>query len=274
MACTDRSRPPTGMPTSCRFRSSAHPRGSSASTLLGRSEDPRQVDSPVPDDQAAGGQHDSRRARSQGLVKRRKRRRYKARGTRTRRRARAQRSVVRRLQGRVHARQQAVLLPAHDHRLPLPLPARLRGALVDALRVRLLRVRARLQGLSACPVPSAPTTARRSLPTRPCSDSPGSRSGGCALGIQIQRIKPGHPQQNGRHERMHLTLKKEATKPASFNFLQQQERFDDFIGVYNHERPHQALGGAYPADLYTPSARPTTQPPRSPSTPITTAPCA
>ncbi len=75
------------------------------------------------------------------------------------------------------------------------------------------------------------------------------------LGIQIQRIKPGNPQQNGRHERMHRTLKKEATKPASFNFLQQQERFDRFVEVYNHERPHQSLGGAYPGDLYTPSAR-------------------
>ena len=75
------------------------------------------------------------------------------------------------------------------------------------------------------------------------------------LGIQIQRIKPGHPEQNGRHERMHLTLKKEATKPASFNFLQQQQRFDQFIEVYNNQRPHQALGGAYPGDLYTPSAR-------------------
>jgi putative transposase len=52
-----------------------------------------------------------------------------------------------------------------------------------------------------------------------------------------------------------LTLKKEATKPASFNFLQQQERFDQFIRVYNNERPHQALGGAYPAEVYTPSAR-------------------
>ena len=74
------------------------------------------------------------------------------------------------------------------------------------------------------------------------------------LGIQIQRIKPGHPEQNGRHERMHLTLKQEATKPAAFNFLQQQERFDQFIEVYNNERPHQALGGAYPGDMYTPSA--------------------
>jgi putative transposase len=54
------------------------------------------------------------------------------------------------------------------------------------------------------------------------------------LGIQIQHIKPGHPEQNGRHERMHLTLKTEATKPAAFNFLQQQERFDQFIRVYNN----------------------------------------
>ncbi len=75
------------------------------------------------------------------------------------------------------------------------------------------------------------------------------------LGIHIERIKPGHPHQNGRHERMHLTLKKEATKPPGYNFLQQQERFDTFIGVYNHDRPHQALGGRYPAEVYTPSAR-------------------
>lgn len=60
---------------------------------------------------------------------------------------------------------------------------------------------------------------------------------------------------------MHLTLKREATKPASFNFLQQQERFDDFIEVYNNERPHQALKGAYPGDLYTPSARVYAPPP-------------
>ena len=75
------------------------------------------------------------------------------------------------------------------------------------------------------------------------------------LGISIERIKPGHPQQNGRHERMHLTLKKEATKPPSYNFLQQQERFDDFIEVYNNDRPHQGLGGMYLEDVYTPSAR-------------------
>lgn len=81
------------------------------------------------------------------------------------------------------------------------------------------------------------------------------------LGIQIQRITPGKPQQNGRHERMHLTLKKEATKPPAFNFLQQQERFDRFIEVYNNERPHQALSGAYPGSLYTPSTREYAPPP-------------
>ena len=76
------------------------------------------------------------------------------------------------------------------------------------------------------------------------------------LGIEIERIKPGCPQQNGRHERMHLTLKKEATKPAAHNLLQQQARFDDFIDCYNHERPHQALDMRYPGELYAASLRP------------------
>ena len=86
------------------------------------------------------------------------------------------------------------------------------------------------------------------------------------LGIKIQRIQPGRPQQNARHERLHLTLKAEATRPASFNFLQQQERFERFTEVYNHRRPHQALGGAYPADVYTPSAR-VYEPPPEPEYP-------
>jgi putative transposase len=76
------------------------------------------------------------------------------------------------------------------------------------------------------------------------------------LGIAIERIKPGHPQQNGRHERMHLTLKKEATRPAARNYLQQQSRFDDFVEEFNQERPHQALAMQCPAELYQPSARP------------------
>jgi putative transposase len=76
------------------------------------------------------------------------------------------------------------------------------------------------------------------------------------LGIDIERIKPGHPQQNGRHERMHLTLKKEATKPAAKNFLQQQARFDQFIDIFNQERPHQGLNMRCPGEVYQPSPRP------------------
>ena len=76
------------------------------------------------------------------------------------------------------------------------------------------------------------------------------------LGIAIERIKPGCPQQNGSHERMHLTLKLETTKPAGKNFLQQQAKFDDFLDGYNAERPHQALGMHCPAQFYCPSPRP------------------
>ena len=75
------------------------------------------------------------------------------------------------------------------------------------------------------------------------------------LGIEIERTKPGHPEQNGRHERMHLTLKREATKPAAANVLQQQARFDTFIAQYNRERPHQALAMKVPADVYLRSSR-------------------
>ena len=76
------------------------------------------------------------------------------------------------------------------------------------------------------------------------------------LGIRLERIAPGCPQQNGRHERMHRTLKAEATKPAADNVLQQQGRFDAFREHYNHERPHQALDMRVPADVYQASPRP------------------
>lgn len=75
------------------------------------------------------------------------------------------------------------------------------------------------------------------------------------LGINIERIEPGCPQQNGRHERMHLTLKKEATRPAGDNFLQQQDKFDTFVDRFNRERPHQGLDMKIPAELYRPSNR-------------------
>jgi putative transposase len=76
------------------------------------------------------------------------------------------------------------------------------------------------------------------------------------LGIAIERTRPARPQENGRHERMHLMLKKEATRPAARNFLQQQGRFDAFRQIFNQERPHQALGMRYAAELYRPSTRP------------------
>jgi transposase InsO family protein len=76
------------------------------------------------------------------------------------------------------------------------------------------------------------------------------------LGIRIERIKPGHPQQNGRHERMHRTLKQEATRPAGANLLQQQAKFDAFLEEFNNERPHEALAMKCPAEVYSPSPRP------------------
>jgi len=76
------------------------------------------------------------------------------------------------------------------------------------------------------------------------------------LGVQLERIKPGRPQQNGRHERMHLTLKKETTRPPGANSLQQQVRFDDFLSEFNTERPHEALDMRCPAEVYTASQRP------------------
>jgi len=76
------------------------------------------------------------------------------------------------------------------------------------------------------------------------------------LGISIERIKPGHPQQNGRHERMHRTLKQETTRPPGQNCLQQQARFDAFRREFNEERPHEAIAMKVPAELYRPSPRP------------------
>jgi len=69
------------------------------------------------------------------------------------------------------------------------------------------------------------------------------------LGIDIERTKPGNPQQNGRHERMHLILKKEA-RPPGMNSLQQPTRFDDFVSEFNSERPHEALGMKYPVEVW------------------------
>src|SRR5690606_21156148 len=76
------------------------------------------------------------------------------------------------------------------------------------------------------------------------------------LGIAIERIRPGNPQQNGRHERMHRTLKAETARPPGMNALQQQARFDDFVSEFNQERPHEALAMKTPAEAYVASSRP------------------
>jgi putative transposase len=74
-------------------------------------------------------------------------------------------------------------------------------------------------------------------------------------GVTPERIAPGKPQQNGRHERMHLTLLQEVASPPATNMRQQHERLRSFQQFYNEERPHQALDHATPADRYQPSTR-------------------
>ena len=70
------------------------------------------------------------------------------------------------------------------------------------------------------------------------------------MGIRLERIWPGKPQQNGRHERMHGTLKPEACQPPAAITADQQRRFDAFRYEFNHERPHEALGQRQPAEFY------------------------
>ncbi len=75
------------------------------------------------------------------------------------------------------------------------------------------------------------------------------------LGIKPILTEPGSPQQNGKHERMHRTLKAEATIPPSAAFNAQQRRFNNWIEEYNKDRPHDSLGGQTPMDIYRPSDR-------------------
>jgi transposase InsO family protein len=76
------------------------------------------------------------------------------------------------------------------------------------------------------------------------------------LDVKLERIDPGKPYQNGRHERFHLTLKKETAQPPQPNLRAQQRRFDAFRRDYNHHRPHEALGQRAPGEIYIPSPRP------------------
>lgn len=75
------------------------------------------------------------------------------------------------------------------------------------------------------------------------------------LGIYPELIEPSHPEQNGRHERMHRTLKAETTRPAAGHLSSQQRRFNVFRDEFNHQRPHEALGQETPASHYRPSPR-------------------
>lgn len=105
------------------------------------------------------------------------------------------------------------------------------------------------------------------VPERMRSDngSPFASNGECGLtelsvwwielGIACERIQPGHPQQNGRHERMHRTLKEAVMQPPASTARQQQRRMEAFRKDYNEQRPHEALGQQVPASLYTPAER-------------------
>lgn len=75
------------------------------------------------------------------------------------------------------------------------------------------------------------------------------------LGIRHERIQPGHPEQNGRHERMHRTLKQETLRPPAATIRSQQVQFDRFVREYNEERPHEAIGNVPPVTIYTPALR-------------------
>src|SRR4029078_11016324 len=75
------------------------------------------------------------------------------------------------------------------------------------------------------------------------------------LGIDLERIRPAHPEENGQHEGIHRTLKAEPPRPPRSNLLQQQDRFDTFVDEFNRERPHEALEMKRPAQIYKPSPR-------------------
>ncbi len=87
------------------------------------------------------------------------------------------------------------------------------------------------------------------------------------LGVKPERIEPGKPQQNGRLERLHRTLKAETANPPAATLAKQQRRFDDFRAIYNYERPHEALDFATPASLYRGSNRAYPRPLREPDYP-------
>ena len=167
----------------------------------------------------------------------------------------AQSALVCRLQGRVHARRSPVLLPADDHGFcqSVSVPCEALSTTQERYAFTVFERVFKDFGLPAAirtdnGVPFASPNALYGL----------SRLSvwWLRLGIRIERIKPGHPEQNGRHERMHLTLKTEATKPGGRNFLQQQARFDAFSSATTTSGRTKPWRCACPHELYTPSPRP------------------
>lgn len=86
-------------------------------------------------------------------------------------------------------------------------------------------------------------------------------------GVRVERIAPGKPQQNGRHERMHGVLKQETALPPAMSLSSQQRRFDRFVAEYNDERPHEGLAGRVPSELWRPSPRAYVEKPAGPEYP-------
>lgn len=84
------------------------------------------------------------------------------------------------------------------------------------------------------------------------------------LGIEPRATRPASPQDNARHERMHRTLKADTADPPAASLAEQQARFDAFCAYFNRERPHEGVGQATPADLWTPSTRPMPKAPIEP----------
>jgi len=76
------------------------------------------------------------------------------------------------------------------------------------------------------------------------------------LGIALKRNQPAHPEQNGRHERIHRDIKAETTRPPAHDLRRQQQRFKAFLREHNQDRPHEALGQEFPSEHYRPSPRP------------------
>ena len=141
-----------------------------------------------------------------------------------------ERALVRRLQRRIPAHRSPVLLSAHDHRLRDPLSACLRGARRRTKERYAFTVFER--AFQDFGLPDAIRT-DNGVPFASCAmPSTGSASSSVwwlRLGIASSGLRPGHPEQNGRHERMHLTLKTRSDQAGRANFLQQQIRFDTFV---------------------------------------------